>query len=614
MAVQMGCCSGRRRSSSSSRLPRRARRWPGRRASGTKTRSSRSRRAADLLGRMTVAEKIGQMTQIERSNASSAVIEKSVLSGGERAVGEGVGGDVAGDDHQDAEGGAQHPPRHPHHLRRRRRAWQQQRLQRHHLPHNVGLGATRDPNLVKQIGRATALGRPGPPASPTPSRHASRFAVIRGGRCYESFSEDTAGAADDGGGDPGLQGDVSTTHPRGIPFVGGPKHVAGCAKHFVGDGGTRHGISANNTVLSFHDPCGSTCRPTTTPSSRASPIMISLLQLERRQDAREQGFVITDWQAVDKLTTAPHKHYYHPSRRRSTLASTWSWSHSTTQSSSPTSRPRSCAAPSRWTGSTTPSPASSGSSSPWASSRTLPDKTLTGQPAPRRTGSLLEAVRKSLVLLKNGKGRKDGKPVLPSKKAKKILVVGTHAHDLGLQCGGWTGPWQGQSGNGITGQGTTILEAIKSAVDKKTVIDYTEHPDKAPSPRTRTSTTTLWWWSASTRTPRRLATTSTHHPARGRRSSGRCELVKCVVVLVSGRPLVVEPYLDTMDAPVAAWLPGTEGHGVADVLFGDHGFSGKLLRTWVRVRRPAAHELRRQALRPALPFGFGLTTKPTDRS
>ncbi|KAH6761787.1 Glycosyl hydrolase family protein, partial [Perilla frutescens var. hirtella] len=61
-----------------------------------------------------------------------------------------------------------------------------------------------------------------------------------------------------------------------------------------------------------------------------------------------------------------------------------------------------------------------------------------------------------------------------------------------------------------------------------------------------------------------------------------CGSVKCVVVLVSGRPLVVQPYLASIDALVAAWLPGSEGEGVADVLFGDYGFTGKLPRTWFK--------------------------------
>jgi beta-glucosidase len=89
-----------------------------------------------------------------------------------------------------------------------------------------------------------------------------------------------------------------------------------------------------------------------------------------------------------------------------------------------------------------------------------------------------------------------------------------------------------------------------------------------------------------------------------------CSSIKCVVVLVSGRPLVVEPYLGAIDALVAAWLPGTEGEGVADVLFGDYGFTGKLSRTWFRSVDQLPMNVGDVHYDPLFPFGFGLETKP----
>lgn len=88
-----------------------------------------------------------------------------------------------------------------------------------------------------------------------------------------------------------------------------------------------------------------------------------------------------------------------------------------------------------------------------------------------------------------------------------------------------------------------------------------------------------------------------------------CGHVKCVVVLISGRPLVVEPYLETMDALVAAWLPGSEGQGVADVLFGDFPFTGKLSRTWFKSVDQLPMNVGDAHYDPLFPFGFGLTTK-----
>ena len=153
------------------------------------------------------------------------------------------------------------------------------------FPHNVGLGATRDPKLVKRIGQSTAheARATGIPYTFAPCVAVSRpnrtntsllvkiYACSRcftdrshvcvqvcrdprWGRCYESYSEDTklvqlmTSAMV-----PGLQGDAPARYPKGTPFVAGGMNVAGCAKHFVGDGGTRDGINENNTVLSFHD-------------------------------------------------------------------------------------------------------------------------------------------------------------------------------------------------------------------------------------------------------------------------------------------------------------------------------------------------------------------------
>lgn len=89
-----------------------------------------------------------------------------------------------------------------------------------------------------------------------------------------------------------------------------------------------------------------------------------------------------------------------------------------------------------------------------------------------------------------------------------------------------------------------------------------------------------------------------------------CENVKCVVVLISGRPLVIQPYIDLIDAFVAAWLPGTEGQGVADVLYGDYGFTGKLARTWFKSVDQLPMNVGDKHYDPLFPFGFGLTTVP----
>jgi hypothetical protein len=91
--------------------------------------------------------------------------------------------------------------------------------------------------------------------------------------------------------------------------------------------------------------------------------------------------------------------------------------------------------------------------------------------------------------------------------------------------------------------------------------------------------------------------------------SNVCETVKCVVVVISGRPIVIEPYLSSIDALVAAWLPGTEGQGVADALFGDYGFTGKLPRTWFKNVDQLPMNVGDPHYDPLFPFDFGLKTK-----
>ncbi|XP_068308659.1 uncharacterized protein [Pyrus communis] len=89
-----------------------------------------------------------------------------------------------------------------------------------------------------------------------------------------------------------------------------------------------------------------------------------------------------------------------------------------------------------------------------------------------------------------------------------------------------------------------------------------------------------------------------------------CGAVKCVVIILSGRPVVIQPFVPLIDTLVAAWLPGTEGQGVADVLFGDYGFTGKLSRTWFKTVDQLPMNVGDAHYDPLFPFGFGLTTSP----
>lgn len=156
--------------------------------------------------------------------------------------------------------------------------------------------------------------------------------------------------------------------------------------------------------------------------------------------------------------------------------------------------------------------------------------------------------------------------------------------------------------------GTTILSAIKAAVDPSTQVVYSEDPDSSVLAAGEYDYAVV----AVGESPYAEAAGDNLNltiPAPGLSViQSACKSIKCVVVVVSGRPLLVEPFLGAIDALVAAWLPGTEGLGVADVLFGDYGFTGKLPLTWFRSVEQLPMNVGDAHYDPLFPFGFGLTT------
>ncbi|KAK4432651.1 Beta-glucosidase BoGH3B [Sesamum alatum] len=336
------------------------------------------------------------------------------------------------------------------------------------FPHNIGLGATRDPELVKKIGAATA---PEIRATGVPYAFAPCIAEI----------------------------DL-LMYKRAFPMLPDSKqNVAACAKHYVGDGGTVKGINENNTIatwsqlLRLHMPAyyDSVIKGVSTIMISYSSWNGKKMHANRdlitgflKKTQRFRGFVISDWEAIDRITSPLHANYTYSIE--------------------------------------------------------------TSINAHREIAR--KAVRKSLVLLKNGKSA--DQPLLPlPKKAEKILVAGTHADNIGNQCGGWT----------IDGTKRVAISLLGQALLKMF-----------------------------------------------------CASRKCVVVLVTGRPIVFEPYLSQVDALVAAWLPGSEGQGVADVLFGDYGFTGKLPITWFKNVKQLPMNFGDKHYDSLVPLGYGLTTNPVN--
>ncbi|XVF19918.1 hypothetical protein REPUB_Repub11eG0152600 [Reevesia pubescens] len=584
-------------------------------------------RVKDLLSRMTLQEKIGQMTQIERSVATPSVLKDlsigSILSGGGSAPFEkALSCDWAKmvDRFQQAA------------LDSRLGIPLIYAIDAVHgnnsvygatiFPHNIGLGATRDADLAQRIGAATALEVR---ASGIHYNFAPCVTVCRDarwGRCYESYSEDTEIVRKMTSIITGLQGQPPVGHPKGYPFVAGRNNVIACAKHFVGDGGTKKGINEGNTILSYDDLERIHMEPYLDCISQGvSTVMASYSSWNGRKLHADhfllteilkdklgfKGLVISDWEALDRLCEPMGSNYRYcistavnagidmvmvPHRYKQFFEDLMFLVESGEVQMSRIDD---------------------------AVERILRVKFVCGLfEYPFSDRSLLdivgcklhrelarEAVRKSLVLLKNGKNPENS--FLPlDRNAKRILVAGTHADDLGYQCGGWTGTWCGGSGR-IT-IGTTILDAIREAVGDKTEVIY----DQYPSPDSLAGQN-FSFAIVVVGEPPYVETlgdnTELVIPFNG--SDIICSVadkIPTLAILISGRPLVLEPrLLEKVDALVAAWLPGSEGEGITDVVFGDFEFEGRLPVTWFRSIEQLPINAEHNSYDPLFPLGFGLT-------
>jgi beta-glucosidase len=211
-----------------------------------------------------------------------------------------------------------------------------------------------------------------------------------------------------------------------------------------------------------------------------------------------------------------------------------------------------------------------------------------------------EAVRKSLVLLKN---EQNALPI--AKDTAQIILAGAAADNIGLQCGGWTIEWQGSPGD-IT-PGTTLLQAMRHTVSAETTVHFHESghfPDNLEAD---------------------VGIVCLHEPPYAEGVGDRSDLslngeeisliervrTRCrrlIVIIFSGRPLIITEQLPLADAWIAAWLPGTEGHGIADILFGDYRPTGRLPYTWPRSIDQIPFSFDQMAtgnIAPLFPFGFG---------
>ncbi|WP_152393341.1 glycoside hydrolase family 3 N-terminal domain-containing protein [Paenibacillus guangzhouensis] len=217
-----------------------------------------------------------------------------------------------------------------------------------------------------------------------------------------------------------------------------------------------------------------------------------------------------------------------------------------------------------------------------------------------------KAVSESLVLLKNDKV--NGSPILSQLSGmKKIFVAGKSASDIGLQSGGWSITWQGAKGN--TTSGTTLLQGIQQAVGSTKKVTYNKHGRGAEGNDVAIAFIGETPYAESNGDGLNKLKLDSEDLATldNIKSSG----VPTIVVLVSGRPLMIGDRLNDWAGLVEAWLPGTEGEGVADVLFGDKDFTGKLPVRWPfyteAYTNPVAGQSNLEPKYVLFNYGYGLT-------
>jgi beta-glucosidase len=600
-----------------------------------------AQRVSDLLGRMTLEEKIGQMTQAERGDvaAQPSLVTTwrlgSVLSGG---------GSVPADN--TPSGWADMVD-----------SLQSQALQTRlgipllygvdsvhgHgnlygatvFPHNIGLGATRDPALVREIGHITATETraTGPQWSFSPCICVARD--DRWGRTYESFGEDPALVTSMETVIDGLQGSPGQ--------LGDADRVLATAKHYAGDGLTTYGTSAGDYKIdqgvdqvdhatfarlalapypaAIDDHHVGSVMPSFssvdwTEDGLGNPIKMhassELIDGVLKGDLGFDGFVISDWQAIHQIpgdyatevetsVNAGVDMFMEPSYYQAFETTLIGLVNGGDVSMSRIDDAVSRILAAKFELGLFEHP---------YTDRSNLDQI--GSPAHRAVAR--RAVAESQVLLKNA-GH-----TLPLNADQRVYVAGSNADDIGNQAGGWTLTWQGGSTNVIPGD--TILDGIVASNRKVTFSEdasapitpgsvgvvvvgetpYSEGFGDVGGPR--------WAYDPGDNgVPRPAKTMLLSDTDRASVRTVCAATVKCVVLVVSGRPMIIEPSLRSqIDALVASWLPGSEGAGVADVLFGRRGFSGRLPVTWPRTVAQEPINVGDAGYDPLYPYGWGLRT------
>ena len=468
------------------------------------------------------------------------------------------------------------------------------------FPHHIGMGATHDAGLIERAERVTAEEVAG-----TGIRWAFAPCITvpqdaHWGRTYEGYSDNTALVS--------RLGAAATIGLQGKQLSAEPASVLACAKHFIGDGGTMNGIDQGNTVCDE-----ATLRKLYLPpymaaiKAGAGSIMVSysswngvkmhgnkyLLTEVLKGELGFRGFLVSDWAAIDQISP-DYKHDIEQSINAGLdMIMIPNGPDKTNNYAEFIGDLKALVAAGKVPQARIDDAVKRILRIKFALGlfdTTATDPRLTAAiGSPEHRAVARECVRQSLVLLKNGKN------VLPlSKSIRHLVVVGAAADDLGIQCGGWTIDWQGGHGN-LTRGGTTLLAAIKQTVSPATQITFSADAGDLKTADAVIAVVGELPYAEMKGDRQDLDLSAADRALIARAKAAGAPVI---TMLYSGRPLVLNSALTDSDAFVAAWLPGTEGLGLTDVLFGDHKFTGKLPRTW-----PGGAD---QPARPQFAFGFGL--------
>ncbi len=580
-----------------------------------------ARRVADLVRQMTLDEKIGQMTQPDQQFLKDPADVEALFLGSLLS-----GGDSDPPTNSRADWRTLYERLQGRSLRTRLKIPLLYGVDAVHghsnvlgaviFPHNIGLGATRNPRLVEEISRITAKEIRATGINWT---FAPCIAVPRDerwGRTYEGFAED-----------PVLVAQLGAAAVRGLQAGGlqDPRGVLACAKHFAGDGGTTWGTGMPDAKSGKRYPLdrGDTRGDEATlrrlfidpyiPAiqSGVGSIMVTynswdglkasghrrLLTDVLKKELGFEGFLISDYDAIDELpgdyrsdiresVNAGMDMFMVPEKYREFITTLKALVEANevpmTRIDDAVTRILRVKA-------------AMGLLAPGWTVRVDPElEREFGSEAHRRVAR--QAVAESLVLLKNDGGR------LPIAGARRIHVAGRNADDIGAQSGGWTITWQGQRGPVTTG--TTILEGIRRAAGPNTQVTFAADGSGAKGADLAIVVVGEDPYAEFLGDRESLVLAEADQKAIAAASQAG---VPVVTILISGRPVILGSALESSAAVLAAWLPGSEGDGVADVLFGKQAPTGKLPFTWPRSMEQIPINVGDKSYDPLFPFGFGLS-------